>query len=29
MVPFDEKTKELCRQNGIVLLPYDTQLEAE
>lgn len=28
VVPFDSKTEELCRQHDIVLMPYDTKLEA-
>lgn len=29
VVPFDNETEQLCRQHGIVLMPYDTKLEAE
>ena len=29
MVPFDSETEQRCRENNIVLMPYDTKLEAE
>lgn len=29
VVPFDSETEQRCRENNIILMPYDTKLEAE